>query len=455
MNQWSRTRLFLIVAGVVCLPLSAGEIDVLSDVNVVTEILVEASDDETVVRIEGSKAPSFTQFTLDNPPRLIIDMPSTMADVPDRFGGGGWVESIALESFSVQDAPLLRITVRLVEKRTYQIRADNHDLVVSLGEPSGQDLVARVDDERRTAEQERLEREKEDQRAREEAVRLAREEAARRAGEPVPTTTPEERLAREEEASLAREQAERAAREEADRLAREEALRAARGEAERQPRVEEDTEAREEERLAQEEAEKRAQEEADRRAQEEAERRAQEEAERRAQEEAERRAQEEAERRAQEEAERRAQEEAERRAQEEERRLARAEPAPPTRPARVRSSEAISGAPTIMSFLGFRPPDEKGVVRVIVETDRVANYIIDDRDPAVLLLKLENTRPRTPNDLNPLDTSFFKTAVEKVDVEEVVDDRYSIRILVHLRGDVHHRVRQDGNEISLELDSSS
>ncbi len=183
--------------------------------------------------------------------------------------------------------------------------------------------VKKQEEERRKAEEKRLELERireekrlEAERQKEERERLAAEKQAERERIAAEKQAERERIAAEKQAERERIAAEKQA--ERERLAAEKQAERERIAAEKQAereRIAAEKQA-EEERLA---AEKAAKEEAERKAKEEAERKAKEEAERKAKEEAERKAQEEAERKAQEEAERKAKEEAERKAKEEER----------------------------------------------------------------------------------------------------------------------------------------
>jgi colicin import membrane protein len=452
--------------------------------NRVSAVMLSNETDATVVRISGTTAPTFTQFTMNRPPRVVLDLSGAMlegsAEMPS--GGFGAVAAVEATSFASDHASVVRVVIELTEERTYDIRADGSDLLVRVGGLTGGALVARAE-----ARREALAAAEANAAAAMEAERIASLEPERTAREAAEIAAREaaEVAAREEAARVAREEAAReaaeiAAREEAARLAREEAARIAREEAAREAaeiaaREAAEIAAREEAaRLAREEAARIAREEAAREAAEIAAREA---AEIAAREAAEIAAREAAEIAAREAAEIAAREEAARLAREESARVAAAasRPAPTavdatapvhagTRYAQLEDPEsvarggaapqrsaAVSARPKLLSLVGFRPAGDDGVARVVVQTNEAVRYRVRDGSPNVVILELENTRARTRNDLHGLDTTFFQTAVERVDVEEIEGAQRSIRIVVHLKERVPYEVKQDDSEIRIEF----
>lgn len=253
------------------------------------------------VEITGSRRPSFTTFTMVDPPRLVIDLSEAVfVDVPKELKvNDGTITSIKVATYGGASSAIARVLIGFEREVETDIASTGTSLIVKLPpDPKVQAaLVAqkqeadRAAKEKREAEErarldaERAEREEKErqvkaaeearlaklERERLERERLAAEKAeaerqARAAAEVAKKKAEEERLAKleaerleKERAQAEKEAAARAAKEEADRRAREAAEAKQRAEDERQARLAAEKAAREEKaRLAKLEAEQQA-----------------------------------------------------------------------------------------------------------------------------------------------------------------------------------------------------
>ncbi|MEW6435523.1 MAG: AMIN domain-containing protein, partial [Myxococcota bacterium] len=176
--------------------------------NSITRIEVKG----TTVEITGSKKPSFTTFTLSDPPRLVIDVSEAVfVDVPkeQKIGAAG-ITGIKTATFGSESAAIARILIGFEQEVETDIATSGTTLLVKLPPDPGEQkrlAQAKIEAER----QARLQRDAEEK-ARLEADRAARAEA--------------DRLAREEAEKKRLAEAEAKAKAEAERLARLEAERA-------------------------------------------------------------------------------------------------------------------------------------------------------------------------------------------------------------------------------------
>ncbi len=224
------------------------------------------------VEIQGSRRPSFTTFTLSDPPRLVIDISEAVfqAVPPETKVGQKGITAIKTASYGSESAAIARVIVGFEKELETDIAVQGTTLIVSLPpDPSEQKKVAQEKAE--TERQARLGAEREAKEAKERAEadakakalaeKSAKEEADRLAREEVERTKK-----KAEEERLAKVAAEKAQKEETARLAKEEAERKKR-------EAEEAMKKAEEERLAKVAAEKAQREEAEAKARAEAEQR--------------------------------------------------------------------------------------------------------------------------------------------------------------------------------------
>jgi colicin import membrane protein len=120
----------------------------------------------------------------------------------------------------------------------------------------------------------------------------------------------------------------------------------------------------------------------------------------------------------------------------------REEPVSPT-PATVAST---AGKRRTLEIVGFQ--QQAGASRVYIRTNEPVRYKVSEGRKEIIL-ELENTQIGKGNNTRALDTSFFDTAVARVD-PAVGPDR-SVRVSIKLKTDVPVQTRQEGNTISLEF----
>ena len=129
------------------------------------------------VEITGSRRPSFTTFTLTDPPRLVIDLSEAVfAGVPtEQKVGDGTITAIKIASYGSESAAIARVLVGFEKELETDIVANGNQLVIKLPLPgqSTAQVVAQVSAVNEAA----------DKAAREERERFAREDAARKKAE--------------------------------------------------------------------------------------------------------------------------------------------------------------------------------------------------------------------------------------------------------------------------------
>ncbi|MDY7225154.1 AMIN domain-containing protein [Hyalangium rubrum] len=111
------------------------------------------------------------------------------------------------------------------------------------------------------------------------------------------------------------------------------------------------------------------------------------------------------------------------------------------------SAEAsISVRRKTLEIVGFQ--QQAGASRVYIRTSEPVRYKVSEGRNEIVL-ELENTQIGKGNNTRALDTSFFDTAVARVD-PTVGPDR-SVRVSIKLKADVPVQTRQEGNTISLDF----
>ena len=433
--------LVVFVLGWVLVPLLAfaqGKVEL----NTITGVKVNGS----TVEITGSKKPNFTTFTMTDPPRLVIDISeAVLSGVPEAMRPtGGIVTGLRSANYGSDSSAIARVLIGYDREVETDIHVNGNVLVVKVLDGSGplvaqagngpsaaetQAGTAQATQENTAAGQGTAAKQEEERRARELA---AAEEKKRQEAE-----AEAKKLAEAEEKKRKAEEAEqqRLAAIEEKKRKQEEARATA--EAKKQEEAEErkrKAEEAEQQRLALLEEKKRKQEEA----RAAAETRKQEEAEER------KRKAEEAEQQ------RLALLEEKRRKQEEPRaaegtRVASAE-VPRRGEPEGTSPASVSERRKTLEIVGFQ--QQAGRARVYVRTNEPVSYKVSEGRNEIVLM-LENTQIGKGNNTRALDTSFFDTAVARVD-PAVGPDR-SVRVSIKLKESVPVQTRQEGNTISLEF----
>jgi len=434
------------------------------ELNTITGVKVNGS----TVEITGSKKPNFTTFTMTDPPRLVIDISeAVLSGVPEAMRPtGGIVTGLRSANYGSDSSAIARVLIGYDREVETDIHVNGNVLVVKVLDGSGplvaqagngpsaaetqagtaqatqentaagQGTAAKQEEERRARELAAAE-EKKRQEAEAEAKKLAEAEEKKRREEEARAEAEAKKLAEAEEKKRKAEEAEqqRLAAIEEKKRKQEEARATA--EAKKQEEAEErkrKAEEAEQQRLALLEEKKRKQEEA----RAAAETRKQEEAEER------KRKAEEAEQQ------RLALLEEKRRKQEEPRaaegtRVASAE-VPRRGEPEGTSPASVSERRKTLEIVGFQ--QQAGRARVYVRTNEPVSYKVSEGRNEIVLM-LENTQIGKGNNTRALDTSFFDTAVARVD-PAVGPDR-SVRVSIKLKESVPVQTRQEGNTISLEF----
>jgi hypothetical protein len=107
---------------------------------------------------------------------------------------------------------------------------------------------------------------------------------------------------------------------------------------------------------------------------------------------------------------------------------------------------SAAGRRRTLEIVGFQ--QQAGASRVYIRTNEPVRYKVSEGSKEIIL-ELENTQIGKGNNTRALDTSFFDTAVARVD-PTVGPDR-SVRVSIKLKADVPVQTRQEGNTISLDF----
>ncbi len=367
------------------------------------------------VEITGSKKPNFTTFTMTDPPRLVIDISeAVLAQVPAELpAANGLITGLRTANYGSEGSAIARVLIGYERDVETDIQVSGNVLVVRVMDQAGGPLLAQAP---AMAEQP-IEAPTETGTAAQatEAARTetgnqaqAAQEATAAANTPAadPTKAAETAKLTEEE----RRKQEAAARAEAAKKAEDERRAAELAAAEEKKRKEDEARATAEARKLAEAEDKRR-----RDAEVDATRLAA----------------------------------VDKRRQEEATRVAnvappprREEPKSPTPP----TEASATGKRRILEIVGFQ--QQAGASRVYIRTNEPVRYKVSEGRKEIIL-ELENTQIGKGNNTRALDTSFFDTAVARVD-PTVGPDR-SVRVSIKLKADVPVRTRQEGNTISLDF----
>ncbi|MFO0723215.1 MAG: AMIN domain-containing protein [Myxococcota bacterium] len=137
----------------------------------------------------------------------------------------------------------------------------------------------------------------------------------------------------------------------------------------------------------------------------------------------------------------------------------RAEPAPPKpkaeAPKLLASNKPAEAAPSAddydrgprkMTYVGFRQRSETS--EVFVKVDGRARYKVEQVSPERVVLELFDTRVNVKNNERALDTSYFSSAVTRI---QAVPSQKSTKVEIDLRETVPYEVKRIGSTISLEF----
>lgn len=120
----------LVVAGVMSSLAHAADVKTLNELR---RVSVERSATGAQILVEGSMAPVFTVFRLNDPDRLVIDVSNALAgSTKGHHDGLGPVTGVVVSQFSDARAEVARILVGLDRASKYDVRADQSRLVIAV-----------------------------------------------------------------------------------------------------------------------------------------------------------------------------------------------------------------------------------------------------------------------------------------------------------------------------------
>lgn len=120
--------------------------------------------------------------------------------------------------------------------------------------------------------------------------------------------------------------------------------------------------------------------------------------------------------------------------------------------ARAAKKGAKAGTPNRLTWVGFRPADE--YTRVFFQTAREPDYTIRrSQDPALIEIKVENTKIAARNFSRFIDTSYFNRNVELIEADQV--DRDTVKIVIKLETFEQPTVRNDGQFVYFDFPHDS
>ena len=110
----------------------------------------------------------------------------------------------------------------------------------------------------------------------------------------------------------------------------------------------------------------------------------------------------------------------------------------------------FAGEEREVDWIGFAQFEE--ISRVFVRTDESVAYRIDISTPKTVVLTLENTRLRTQNDANHLDTRYFVSPVKFIQPVLIEVTSKSVKITIYLRHAVTFSELQRDNFLALDFE---
>jgi type IV pilus assembly protein PilQ len=104
------------------------------ELNVVSQVTIEAGDDGTWIIIEGSTTPTYSVFKLSNPLRLFVDISNSRLGTDVRRApvvvDNGVISSVALMEFSDEVQQVARLIIGFDRPATYDVKGDGNRVVV-------------------------------------------------------------------------------------------------------------------------------------------------------------------------------------------------------------------------------------------------------------------------------------------------------------------------------------
>jgi hypothetical protein len=419
-----------------------------ASLNVITEVGVRDEGGTVILTIKGSKPPSFTTFSMADPPRFVIDLSEAkFQGVPeDVLVQDGVVNVVKNLSYGSDATSIARVVVAFaVDVDPPDVQTQGTALVVRVARPAGAGAPVAKQDDGAAKAAEQAARAEAERKAQEETARAdaekkaqdaARADAEKKARDDAAQAEAEQKAQEKAARAEAEQKAQDAARVDAEKKARDDAARAE-AEQKAQDAARADAEKKTRDDAARADAEKKAQEQA---ARAEAEQKA-----------VEAREQERQAALAKAEAERAAK--ATQPAPEPERSVdptpVAAEPSPERAAATYRFATAPSAQ---VREVGFQ--QLPGASRVFVRTSVTPRFTIQDVGENTIRVSLENTRATRRNDLRFLDTSFFHSAIAMVTPKRV-GSGYVLDIRLKERVPFQQKIEGDMLAIDFERPASA
>ncbi|MFP4597880.1 MAG: AMIN domain-containing protein [Persicimonas sp.] len=114
----------------------------------------------------------------------------------------------------------------------------------------------------------------------------------------------------------------------------------------------------------------------------------------------------------------------------------------------ARARESSSSGSNQLTWLGFRPDDEK--TRVFFQTARDADYRIErDKQAHKVVIELDDTKIAARNFARFIDTSYFKRNVKRVEAKKAGSNK--VEITIELDAFEQPTVRRDGTYVYLDF----
>src|SRR5512138_3998977 len=133
-----RARLLPLLAAAVVAPAWA------ADLNVITSVEVKDTGPEVVLTVLGSRKPSFTTFSMADPPRFVIDFSeSKFQGVPEEVPGAGVVQVVKNLSYGSGATAIARVMMAFsAEVDPPAVEDSGTGLVIRIVKPGGAAVAA-------------------------------------------------------------------------------------------------------------------------------------------------------------------------------------------------------------------------------------------------------------------------------------------------------------------------
>lgn len=409
-----RARLLPLLAAAVAAPAWA------ADLNVISSVEVKDTGPEVVLTVTGSRKPSFTTFSMADPPRFVIDFSeSKFQGVPEEQRGAGVIQLVKALSYGSDASAIARIMIAFTaEVDPPTVEDSGNSLVLRVAKPAGGGVAVAAADDKTKASADAGAKAKADADAKAKADADAKAKA-----------DAEVRAKLEEEKRQAQAKADEKAKADAEAKAKaDEDQRQARAKADQDAKAKADADAK-----ARADANAKAKADADAKARADADAKAKAEATAGAA----------------------SEEDAEQKALDAEIAAARAEASGgvakaatrPSAPAKQSVEKLSPSEPeTRVREVGFKQLAEAS--RVFIRTSSPAQFSIEDVDDRTVRIQLQNTRATRYNDLRFLDTSFFPSAVQLITPSR---EGSSYVLTVKLRERVPYQQVREGDVLAVDF----